>query len=68
MSVPPAPGPTPLQRALGLMLGAYAAAIRRLDVDEREVLRSVLAARLARDWLVEQGELAAPENAEEPAA
>ena len=45
---------TPIQRAIGLVLGSYAAAARTLTAAERDVLRDVIACRLAADWLEEQ--------------
>lgn len=46
---------TPLQQAIQLVLGAYQASARRLTAPERDVLRDVIAARLAHDYLTEQG-------------
>ncbi len=48
---------TPLQRALGLVVGAYVAATRALDARERDLLRDILCARIAADYLREQGHL-----------
>jgi hypothetical protein len=48
---------TPIQRAVALTLGAYAAACRLLTADERETLRDIVAARLARDYLEARGGL-----------
>lgn len=42
---------TPLQKATALVLGAYQAACRTLDAREREALRDIIAARLAKDYL-----------------
>jgi hypothetical protein len=48
---------TPLQQAIALTLGSYAAACQLLRADEREVLRDIVAARLARDYLEALGVL-----------
>jgi hypothetical protein len=56
VSTPPLAG-TPIQSAIVMVIGAYAAAFNRLTAAERDVLRDVIAARLARDYLAERGEL-----------
>jgi hypothetical protein len=48
---------TPIQHATTLVLGAYAAACRTLTPAERDVLRDIIAARLAADYLEARGEL-----------
>jgi hypothetical protein len=49
---------TPIQQAIPLVLGAYRAALRTLQTpDERETLRDVIAAALARDYLADIGAL-----------
>jgi hypothetical protein len=54
---------TPIQHAIALVLGAYAAACGNLTQAERDVLRDVIAARLARDYLAERGDLETWERA-----
>jgi hypothetical protein len=54
---------TPIQHATALVLGAYQAALRTLTAAERDVLRDVIACRLAADWLEEIGELSEAEEA-----
>lgn len=46
---------TPIQHATALVLGAYAAALRTLTPSEADVLRDIIAARLAHDYLAEEG-------------
>jgi hypothetical protein len=53
---------TPIQDGIRLVLAAYTAACGRLTLAERDVLRDVIAARLARDWLAERGELPAEQE------
>jgi hypothetical protein len=48
---------TPIQRAIVSVLTAYQEATLILDANERGVLRDVIAARLARDYLTERGDL-----------
>jgi hypothetical protein len=50
-----APPLTPLQKATRHVLAVYTAACRTLNAAERDVLRDILAARLAADYLAEQG-------------
>lgn len=50
-------GPTPIQWAIVTVLDTYAAACGLLTAAERDVLRDVIAARLARDYLVDIGYL-----------
>ena len=50
-------GPTPLQWAIRLVLDHYAAALGLLTPAERDVLRDVIACRLARDYLADTGKL-----------
>jgi len=54
---------TAIQSAVQLVLAAYTAASRTLTAAEREVLRDVIACRLARDWLEEIGVLDERERA-----
>ena len=56
-------GQTRIQRAVSLVLGSYAAACRVLPPAERDVLRDVIAARLARDYLETLGVLDEQERA-----
>ena len=48
---------TAIQRAIRLVVEAYVAAIRTLDANERDVLRDVIAARLAHDYVEAIGAL-----------
>jgi hypothetical protein len=54
---------TPIQRAIQLVLGIYTVAARSLTPAERDVLRDVIACRLAADWLEESGVLDERERA-----
>lgn len=49
---------TPIQVAIRIVLGAYTDQLPFLTAAERDVLRDVIAARLARDYLADLGELA----------
>lgn len=55
-SVTGAPG-TPIQQAIVHALGVYAAWCQRLNPAEADVLRDVIAARLAADYLADRGDL-----------
>jgi hypothetical protein len=57
VNIPDPVGQTRLQRAIELTIGAYRASARMLSPAERDVLRDVLAARLAADYLTELGVL-----------
>ena len=48
---------TPLQRAIVSVIGAYQAVCTELTAAEADVLRDVIACRLARDYAVALGEL-----------
>jgi len=48
---------TPIQHASALVLGAYQAACLTLTPAERDVLRDIVAARLAKDYLESLGVL-----------
>jgi len=54
---------TALQRAVAITLGGYAAACQMLTADEREVLRDIVAARLAKNYLEGLGALHDKERA-----
>lgn len=49
---------TPLQRGITSVIGSYRAACAELSAAERDVLRDILCARVARDYLHDLGELA----------
>jgi hypothetical protein len=40
---------TPIQRAISISIGSYRAACRLLSLEERAILRSVIAAAIAKD-------------------
>jgi hypothetical protein len=48
---------TPIQQAITLVIGSYQAACAKLTQAERDVLRDVIAARLAHDYLADVGKL-----------
>ena len=49
-------GMTPIQRAISIAVGSYAAVVRTLETRaERDTLRDVLCARIAADYLREIG-------------
>jgi hypothetical protein len=48
---------TPIQVAVQIVLGAYTEQLEFLTVSEADVLRDVIAARLARDYRVDISEL-----------
>lgn len=56
---------TPIQTAVSISIGSYRAACRLLNAEERAILRSVIAAAIAKDsadairYLDDQGEQAA---------
>jgi hypothetical protein len=56
-------GQTPLARAVEIVIGSYRAACQTLTAAERDVLRDIIATRLAADWLEQLGVLDEEERA-----
>lgn len=50
-------GPTPIQWAIVTVIETYAAVCGLLNPAERDTLRDVLCARIAKDYLAERGDL-----------